>query len=189
MKACSGSPALLTIATSLFLSFLFDFGFSGSFFFNVWEDWHWILLREKLLEAGMINVTPVLCNESPCTLALVPPQSRALTYGKIGPSIDTAVRMPIRHSRITSDTHWHMKNGKGVGLKQNKNPEPFWMHLGPFLSLKINPAVMRFYIFIFLQPPFSNFSSFAFAKKTSSPISATTPPILPPLTLLFIPPL
>ena len=76
----------------------------------------------------MINVTPVLCNESPCTLALVPPQSCALTYGKIGPSIDTAVRMPIRHSRITSDTHGHMKNGKGVGLKQNKNSELIWMH-------------------------------------------------------------
>ena len=82
----------------------------------------------------MINVTPVLCNESPCTLALVPPQSCALTYGKIGPSIDTAVRMPIRHSRITSDTHGHMKNGKGVGLKQKKTSELIWMHWVNFLA-------------------------------------------------------
>ena len=79
----------------------------------------------------MINVTPVLCNESPCTLALVPPQSCALTYGKIGPSIDTAVRMPIRHSRITSDTHGHMKNGKG-GIKTEQKSKTILDALSPF---------------------------------------------------------
>ena len=137
----------------------------------------------------MINVTPVLGNESPCTLALVPPQSCALTYGKIGPSIDTAVRMPIRHSRITSDTRTYEK-WERRGIKTEQKSRTILDALSPFLSLKINPAVMRFYIFIFLQPPFSNSYSFAFAKKQVPPFPPQPPnPPTPPLTLLFIPPL
>ena len=65
---------------------------------------------------------PCLCNESPCTLAAGPPPSSTLTYGKIG-RIDTAVRIPIRHPRITSDTVAHDK------LRiQEKTSEPhYWV--------------------------------------------------------------